>query len=205
VPAVDGVPYLRFVAPGLMVSSVMQSATIEATYGAFTKLEHQRVYASMVLSPLTFGDVVLGEILWAVTKGVLSGGTVLALIVILGVAPPAALLPGIPAAAARGPGLRHSRPDRDLARARLRFLQLLLHARHLPMFLFSGIFFPVERLGPGVALIAGAFPLTHLVALSRTSLGGGGPEPLAPLAGMALFAAAALAAAVGLLERRFMR
>ena len=59
IPSVDGRPYLHFVAPGLMLSSVMYSATIESTYSTFTKMEHQKGYASMILSPLTFSDIVL--------------------------------------------------------------------------------------------------------------------------------------------------
>lgn len=204
VPEVGGVPYLRFVAPGIMVSSVMQSATIEATYGAFTKLEHQRVYASMILSPLVFADVVLGEILWAVTKGVLSGGTVLALMVALGIAPPAAILPGVALLALAGLvfaalGLTVT----ALARG-YDFFNYYFTLFISPMFFFSGIFFPVERLGPGVALVAEVFPLTHLVALSRSLFAGRG-DPLVPLAGTVVFAAAAVAGAVALLERRFSR
>jgi len=61
-----------------MITSVMYSTTIEATYMTYTKTEQQKVYASMILSPLTFADIVLGEILWIMTKGLISGGTVLA-------------------------------------------------------------------------------------------------------------------------------
>ena len=79
IPDLGGTPYLHYVAPGLMLSSAMYSTTVEATYSTFTKMEHQRVYASMVLSPLHFSEILMGEVLWAMTKGLLSGGTVLLL------------------------------------------------------------------------------------------------------------------------------
>jgi len=79
-----------------MITSVMYSTTIEATYMTFTKTEHQKVYASMILSPLTFADIILGEILWIMTKGLISGGTVLALALAAGIAPLWTLLLGVP-------------------------------------------------------------------------------------------------------------
>jgi lipooligosaccharide transport system permease protein len=73
------------------------------------------------------------------------------------------------------------------------------------MFFFSGIFFPVGRLGPWVERLAWAFPLTHLVTISRSLLSGtpGGP-PLLSLCVVALVAVAAFVLAASLMKRRFM-
>lgn len=172
IPSVDGQPYLHFVAPGLMLTSVMQCTTVEATYMTLTKMEHQKIFASMVLAPLTFDDVVLGEVLWVLTKGLISGATVLLLLLIFGVAEP---WPGI-----LGLGL--------IVLSGLVFTSLGLIVTSVakgydffnyyftlfiaPMFFFSGVFYPVERLGPWVEYVAWFFPLTHLVNLSRALMHG---------------------------------
>jgi lipooligosaccharide transport system permease protein len=166
-PAIGGQPYLHFVAPGLMLSSVMYSTTIEATYNTFTKMEHQRIFASMVLSPLTFDDIVLGELLWAVTKGLLSGGTVLVLALVFGVGEvwPGVLGIGLILVSGfifAGMGLIVTSTAKGYDFFNYYFTLVIT-----PMFFFSGIFFPVEALGRWVAWVAWLFPLTHLVRLSR--------------------------------------
>ncbi|HEY5997973.1 MAG TPA: ABC transporter permease [bacterium] len=205
VPDVEGLPYLRYVAPGLMITSVMQSVTIEATYMTFTKMRHQQVYACMMLSPLTFGDILLGEVLWIMTKGLICGGTVLALLLVFGVGPlwpgvlglPLILLAGFTFASL---GLIVTSVADGYDSFNYYFTLFIG-----PMFFFSGTFFPVRNLGPWVERIASAFPLTHLVRLSRSLLSGtADAPPLASLAVATLIAAAAFAAASAMMRRRFL-
>jgi len=178
IPSVAGQPYLHFVAPGLILSSVMQSTTIEATYSTFTKMKHQRVFESMVLSPVTFGDVVLGEMLWAMTKGALSGGTVLALTFAFGAG---RIWPGLLVLALilvsglvfASMGLLVTSVARGYESFNYYFTMFIS-----PMFFFSGIFYPVEPLGPWVNYVAWCFPLTHLVNLSRAALRGAATSTL---------------------------
>jgi lipooligosaccharide transport system permease protein len=205
VPAVAGRPYLLFVAPGLMITSVMYSTTIEATYMTYTKTEHQKVYASMILSPLTFADILLGEILWIMTKGLISGGTILAVLLATGIAPVWPGLLGLPLILLAGfifasLGMVVTSAARGYDSFNYYFTLVIA-----PMFFFSGIFFPVDRLGPWVARAAQVFPLTHLAVISRGILGGGGGAPLLLSLGVvALFAVAGFAAANILMQRRFM-
>ncbi len=204
VPPVGGVPYLEFVTPGLMLSSAMYSTTIEATYSTYTKMAHQRVHASMVLSPLGFADVVAGEALWAVTKGVASGATVWALAVAFGVARPWPGVLGLPLLVLAGVvfaamGLVVTSLARGYDSFNYYFTLVVT-----PMFFFSGIFFPVAGLGVWVEWVAWAFPLTHLVAISRGLLGG---QPSPALWGevvwVAVFCGAAVWLAFGRMARRF--
>ncbi len=205
VPAVHGVPYLLFVAPGLMISSVMYSTTIEATYGTFTKMEHQKVYASMILSPLTFTDIVLGEMLWAVTKGLVSGSTILVLLLVFRAVPAWPGVLGLLLVAFSG--LLFSSLAMivtSLARS-YDFFNYYFTLFIAPMFFFSGIFFPVGKLGPFVESLSWVFPLTHLVNLSRLLLSGVHDGPWAvSLLWLTVFTAGAFLLAGRLLERRFM-
>jgi lipooligosaccharide transport system permease protein len=205
IPAVADRPYLHFVAPGLMITSVMYSTTIEATYMTFTKTEHQKVYASMILSPLTFADIILGEVLWIVTKGLISGGTILAVVLATGIAPVWPGLLGVPLILLAGfifasLGMIVTSVARGYDSFNYYFTLVIA-----PMFFFSGIFFPTERLGPWIGRVTQVFPLTHLAVISRGLLGGATDGPfLLSLGATALFAVAGFTAARALMQRRFM-
>jgi lipooligosaccharide transport system permease protein len=204
-PAIAGRPYLNFVAPGLMITSVMYSTTIEATYMTFTKMEHQKVYASMILSPLTFTDIILGEILWIMTKGLISGGTVLTVVLAAGISPIWPGLLGVPLILLAGfifasLGMIVTSYSNGYDSFNYYFTLVIS-----PMFFFSGVFFPTERLGAWIGGITQAFPLTHLVVLSRGLLGGAAGVPfLYSLGVVALFAVGSFTVANLLMQRRFM-
>ena len=61
--------YLLFLASGIIVTSSMYTAAMECTYGTFIRLEYDRVYDGMLGAPLKANDLILGEILFAGTKG----------------------------------------------------------------------------------------------------------------------------------------
>lgn len=205
VPASGGQSYLHYVVPGLMLSSVMHSATIEATYGTFSKMRHQQIHASMTLSPLTFEEIVLGEMLWAVTKGLLSGVTVLSLAILTGVVPPwpgCAVLGLLPVAGIVFASMGFIATALARAYDSFNYYFTLVIS---PMFFFSGIFFPVAGLGPGAEAVAWFFPLTHLAAMSRMLCQGRlGAELLPELAWLTVFALLAFWGAVKLMARRFL-
>lgn len=205
IPSVGGQPYLHFVAPGLMLSSAMYGATIEATYNTFTKMEHQRVFASMALAPLGLGEIALGEVGWAATKGVMSGAAVLVLTVLFGIGSPSQAAASLPLVALAGLvfaslGLLVTSVARGYDSFNYYFTLFVS-----PMFFFSGIFYPVERLGRWVEAAAWFFPLTHLVRLSRSLFFG---PPTAPALWrdalwLAVFTSAALFLGVRRVTRRF--
>ena len=64
-----GIPYITFLATGLPITAAMFTSAFELTYGTFIRLEFDRVYDGMLAAPLNVKDMMLGEILWAGTKG----------------------------------------------------------------------------------------------------------------------------------------
>lgn len=68
----SGVSYIDFFFPGLLCSTSMIIAFFESTYGNFSKLTYQQIYRTMILSPISSQEIVLGEILWAASKATLS-------------------------------------------------------------------------------------------------------------------------------------
>lgn len=70
---VDGVSYIAFLAAGTVASSVMMSASFESMYSGFSRMHVQRTWEAIMHTPLALGDIVLGEIVWAASKAMLSG------------------------------------------------------------------------------------------------------------------------------------
>jgi lipooligosaccharide transport system permease protein len=165
-PNGEPISYAMFVAPALLASSSMNGAISESTFNVFFKLNYQKTYDAVLATPLSPGDVALGEIGWAVIRATLYSVGFMVVILVLGlVQSPWAVL-AVPAAsllafafAAVGMActtFMRSWQDFDL-------IQLVI----LPLFLFSGTFFPVSAYPPALQLIVQLTPLYQGVDLLR--------------------------------------
>ena len=76
---VDGqlVPYTDFVAPGLLAAAAMNGAMFDATFNIFFKLKIAKTYDAILSTPLSVGDVALGELTWSLMRGALYSGAFL--------------------------------------------------------------------------------------------------------------------------------
>ena len=79
------VDYATFVAPALMASSAMNGAIFDSTFNVFHKLKYAKVYDAMLATPLGTADIALGEIAWAVIRGLLYSASFLVVVVVMGV------------------------------------------------------------------------------------------------------------------------
>ena len=145
VPGPDGepIPYALFVAPALLATASMNGAITESTFNVFFKLNYQKIYDAVLATPMAPGDVALGEIGWAVIRSTLYALGFMVVILVLG-------LVRLAVGGVRGPG-RHA------ARVRLRRRRAwprrpscarwqdfdLINLVILPLFLFSGTFYPI--------------------------------------------------------------
>jgi len=203
VPELGGMSYAEFIAPGLVLSTVMYSATFEGTFGAYTRLETQGTFAAILATPVTPLELVSGEILWGGLKAAFGAAAVLAVVALFGLVPswlglltvPLGLLAGVmfTAMALVVTGLSHSYETFNY------YFTLIV----APMFLFSGIFFPLEQMPAWVQSGAQALPLTHVVALARGLVRGSlGLDAIVPFGATLGFTAVACVASVKLLARR---
>lgn len=204
---VDGVSYLTFLAGGTLAYSVMNSATFEALYSAFSRMHVQKTWEAILNTPLTLDDVLLGEWLWAASKSLLSGLAIL--LVIWGMdlhagflmtfwLLPVVLLTGL-CFAGLGLAVNAVAPNYDFF---LYYFTLFI----TPMVLLSGVFYPPEALPAWLAGLAAALPLTHAIELARPLVLGRFPE-LAWLHALVLLAygLAGYAAGLWLTRRRLLR
>lgn len=162
-----GVEYLAFVAPGVLAATAMQVATTEASWPVLGSIKWTRNYYAMLATPLGIGDIVIGHQLWMSTR-VLSSSTIyLAVIAAFGgLHSPLAVL-ALPACVLLG--LAFAAPMAAYAATREQdgaFVPVFRFAI-VPMFLFSGTFFPVSRLPQLLEWLAWATPLWHGVDLCR--------------------------------------
>ena len=205
-PQVGGVPYIAFLAAGMVCSSTMNSATFEAMYSAFSRMHVQRTWDAIMMAPLDLDDVVLAELVWAATKSVLSGAAILAVVWLLGLTHSLlslwvlALVPLV--------GLTFGALALAVT-AMARSYDFFMYYFTLiitPMSLLCGVFFPIDQLPAAFQAIAAFLPLTHAVAIARPLLLGEVPGQLALHALVLLaYAATGFYAATVLFRRRLLK
>ncbi|WP_133648990.1 ABC transporter permease [Paraburkholderia flava] len=167
---VDGVSYIAFLAAGTVGSSVMMSASFEATYSGFSRMHVQRTWEAIMHTPLTLGDIVLGETIWAGCKAVLSGAAIMLVAGALGYASFPSVLLALPVVVLAGLAFASVAmivtalaPSYDF----FMFYQTLVLT---PMMLLSGVFFPVTQLPSIAQHITQLLPLAHAVELIRAAM-----------------------------------
>ena len=168
VKEIKGVPYVNFIAPGIIASSSMFAATYECSYGTYVRMTYQKTFDAILATPVNVNDLIAGEMMWGATKSMLYGTIIMFVISAFGLVASPLLALAVPQLFISGlifaeislifvaivPGIDSFNY----------FYTLLM----TPMFLFSGIFFPVDTLPPLVATIAFFTPLYHLVNICRS-------------------------------------
>jgi lipooligosaccharide transport system permease protein len=168
-----GTSYLAFIAPGLVCVAAMNGASFEVTYNIYVRLVFEKTYDAMLTTPIEPDDVLVGEVLWAVTRACVYGGCFFVVLMLFGLAPlPSSLwvIFVIPMTgllfAAIGMVFSLRIPNIDMFSF---YFTLFL----TPLFLFSDVFFPLkERLTGAWLWVAEALPLLHPVRLARASFRG---------------------------------
>ena len=205
-PQIESVPYIAFLAAGMVCSSTMNSATFEAMYSAFSRMHVQRTWDAIMNAPIDLDDVVLAELVWAASKSVLSGAAILAVIWLLGLTTSVlslwvlALIPLV--------GLTFGALALAVT-AMARSYDFFMYYFTLiitPMSLLCGVFFPVEQLPELFQTIAAFLPLTHAVAIARPLLFGQVPADAAShVLVLLVYAAAGFYVAAVLFRRRLLK
>jgi len=163
----QGVDYLVFLAPGLLAATAMQTGAFESTYPIMGALKWHKTFEGILSTPVRVGDLVTGHLLFILFRLVTTLAVFLTVMGAFGalemplglLALPAAVLTGLAFAAPVAAFAAWIQNDAGFA--------ALLRFGIMPMFLFSGTFFPVDQLPVVVQPIAYATPLWHGVSLTR--------------------------------------
>ncbi len=163
----DGLKYLEFLGTGLLMTSAMFTASFECTFGTFIRLEFEKVYDGMLAAPITVNNLIIGEIIWAASKGFFFSFAVLCILAAFGIItlPYSLFVPFI--------GFITAGMFATLAMLITSYVKTINHFNFYftgllsPMFFFSGVVFPVSDLPAKIRPFAEIFPLTHSVRLAR--------------------------------------
>ena len=168
---INGLSYLAFVGAGVLAFTVLMRAVFEMTYGAYFRMVYQSTFDAILATPVNAESLAFGEILWAVSKGVIDTIFILPLIIIFGSANsafmPLAILPLTIGCIYLG----------SLALGLTAHIFEIDHFNVFFALFFSTIFlcgawFPVELLPGWLKIIAYILPTTAVIDLTRACLNG---------------------------------
>ena len=199
----SGMSYLAFLASGIIASSAMTTASFEGMYSVFTRMVPQKTYEAILATPLEVDDILAGEMLWCGTKSVFSGIAILAVATALGVVEswqalwviPVVFLIGLCFA---GPAMMMSALAYNYD-----FFNYYVVLIITPMFILSGVFYPVDTLPSAMQAVVQFLPLSHAVMLTRSLVAGVElTQPLLHVAVLMLYAAVGYYLAVVLVRKK---
>ncbi len=199
---INGQDYILYIAPGLLASNAMFAASFEATFNTFVKFKIDRVYDAIVSTPVNAEDIVMGEYLWAATRSALYGTSFLVVLVALGLVsswwaillPPFIFLMGLMFSVM---GMLFTSLIQSIDFYAYYFTLIVT-----PMFLFSGIFFPIEDFPAPVPQLAWFTPLYHAVNVCRGLATGPSPSVLIDVAWVVVFTGGLALVPVQIMRKR---
>ena len=167
-----GVSYLVFITPGLLAASAMETAVGDTTYPVYGCVKWNKTYQAAVASPLRPADVFHGHVLFLTLRLTMNGAIFLAVATALGGVRSPWALAALPVAVLTGLAFGTPIEAWSVTRTRDTSFAMIYRFGMIPLFLFSGTFFPVTQLPAWLRPIAYLTPLWHGVALCRAlSLG----------------------------------
>lgn len=173
---IEGIPYAMFVAPALMATSAMNGAIYDSTFNLFYKLKYAHTYDAMLATPLGAQDVAVGEVTWALIRGLMYAVAFLVIMILLGLvasplallAVPGAVLIGFAAAGVATAATTWVRSWQDFD---------LVFVVTMPLFLFSATFFPITTYPEPLRTLVEVTPLYRGVHMIR-ALTTDQPDPM---------------------------
>jgi len=165
-PGGQVVSYAEFVAPAMLAASAMTGALSETTFNFFGKMKFMRLYDGMLATPVRPIEIALGELAWAMIRGVIYSGAFLIIMVLMHLTTAMHALAMFPATVLIGfafgaLGMTIS----TLIRSWQEFD--LIASGQFALFLFSGTFVPPTAYPTAVRWLIEASPLYRSVDLVR--------------------------------------
>ncbi|MES9845196.1 MAG: ABC transporter permease [Candidatus Sedimenticola sp. PURPLELP] len=201
----SGMPYLAFLASGIIASSAMTTATFEGMYSVYTRMDPQRTYEALMATPLEVDDILAGEMLWCGTKSLFSGIAILLVAALLGVVQGWEAVLVLPVVFLIGLCFAGMAMVMSSVATNYDFFNYYFVLAITPMFILCGVFYPVDTLPEVAQWLVQMLPLTHAVALTRPLVAGGElSQPLLHLGVLVAYGALGFYIAVALVRKRLL-
>jgi lipooligosaccharide transport system permease protein len=203
---VQGLPYIEFLASGSIAVSCALAATFEALYSAYSRMQVQKTWDSIMNAPIALDDIVFAEMLWAAMKSLFSVAAIMLVLVALDISRAPTLILALPLLGFVGITFASIALVFNALAKGYDFFTYYFTLVMTPMTFLSGVYFPIEQMPPWLQWVAAVLPLTAAVELVRPLVIGQWPvEVLRPLAVLVAYAAVGYYVALVLTRRRFYR
>jgi lipooligosaccharide transport system permease protein len=167
--------FTSFVAPALLATSAMNGAVADSTFNVFFRLKYAKLYDAALSTPLSSGDVALGEVGWALLRGGLYAVSFQVVMLAMGLIHSAWAVLVVPAALLIGFAFAGAGMAATTFMKSWQHFEFVMLAT-LPMFLFSTTFYPLSVYPRGLQIFVECTPLFQGVTIVRAlTLGGVGP------------------------------
>lgn len=203
---IQGRPYVEFLASGSIAVSAALAATFEALYSAYSRMQVQRTWDSIMNAPIALDDIVFAEMLWAACKAVFSVAAIMVVIFALGISRTPLLVAALPVLGLVGITFASIALIFNALAQGYDFFTYYFTLVLTPMTFLSGVYFPIEQMPVWLQAVAQVLPLTAAVELVRPLVLGHWPsDVLRPVAILLAYAAAGYYLALVLTRRRFFK
>ncbi len=201
---IQGIPYIRYIAPAVVAIAVMNSSFFECTYGSYVRMYYAKTFDAMIATPLSIEEVIAGELLWGATRALIYATLMLPVLVAFGTIDLPVSLALIPFSFLAGLLFASIAMCFTAITPSIDALNYPSFLFITPMFLFSGTFFPLSVLPAALQTVALVFlPLTHVTAICRSiTLSSFGPENILNIAWIAAATILFFILAINLMKRR---
>jgi len=170
--ALGGVSYLAFFAPGMLAAASMQNGVVESAFPVSWARRRGGSYQVAGAGPLEPADILIGHALFMTFKIALGAAAFLVVMIAMGAARSPLVLLDLPAAVLTGLAFATPTAAWVITVQRQGTAGTLFKWVVMPLYLFSGTFFPIAALPVPVRVLAYVSPLWHGADLCRTlSLG----------------------------------
>lgn len=168
---VDGIPYLGFLAAGLVCSSPMMTMTMAGTFGAFERVNSTKVWQSWLATPIRLPEIMLAELLYANFRSLPSIFVLLILAWLLNALPnPAGVVGAIPVLMLANMAYGAVALCFTSHITRSLYFSYVNTLWMTPMYLFSGVFFDITKTPEWMQIFAKIYPLSHVLEIVRPLL-----------------------------------
>jgi lipooligosaccharide transport system permease protein len=162
-----GTTYMQYIVPGVLAAAVMQTMYLEASGPVLQSVRGRGNYRAATATPLRPADVVAGHLMYWTLRALLTAALFIAVAAAFGTVEPARAALLVPCAALLGCAFAAPAAAWAVTARRPAALNAVFRFVILPMYMFSGTFFPVERLPAVLRALVHCTPLWHGVDLCR--------------------------------------
>jgi len=159
--------YASFLAPGMLAASAFNGALFDGFFSPFFKLNWMKTYDGIIATPVNVSDIAVGEVIWALIRGTIYSTGFILVMLALGLIHSLWAILALPAVMISGAALSAGAMVMTAKTKEISSLEKVMTLIVIPMFLFSGTFFPVSQYPDWLRPVVQLTPLYHSASLLR--------------------------------------